>query len=142
MKIAVVTDDEKKISAHFGDAKYYLVLTVDDGKIVSRERREKPKRRGHHDHHGHHNHHSHHSHHNHESGHNHQHGRHSHNDHAQLAAVINDCEVVLGRGMGERMYENLKQVGVRPFITKVADIDQAVLDYAAGTLIDYPERLH
>lgn len=123
MKIAVVTDDEKKISAHFGSAKYFVVLTIEDGKIVDRDLREKPERGGH-------NHHEH------------GHGHHSHNDHAQLAAIITDCEAVLGRGMGKPMYENLQAVGVRPIITKVADIDQAVLDYAAGTLTDYPERLH
>jgi predicted Fe-Mo cluster-binding NifX family protein len=45
MKIAVVTDDGKMISQHFGRAVHYLVLTVEDGKITRRELRDKP---GHH----------------------------------------------------------------------------------------------
>ena len=41
MKIAVVTHDEKTISAHFGRAQYYVVFTVDDGKITGQETRPK-----------------------------------------------------------------------------------------------------
>ena len=41
MKIAVITDDGKTISQHFGRAPYYLVLTIEEGKIVSREMRDK-----------------------------------------------------------------------------------------------------
>jgi len=40
MKIAVISDDGKTISRHFGRAPYYLVLTVEDGKIVAREQRD------------------------------------------------------------------------------------------------------
>jgi hypothetical protein len=41
MKIAVITDDEQSISQHFGRAPYYLVVTIEDGKVVGRERRDK-----------------------------------------------------------------------------------------------------
>ena len=37
MKIAVVTDDQQTVSRHFGRAPYYLVFTVENGAIVSRE---------------------------------------------------------------------------------------------------------
>ena len=36
MKIAAVTDDGKTISAHFGRARYYVVVTVEDGKVTER----------------------------------------------------------------------------------------------------------
>ena len=36
MKIAVITDDERTISQHFGRAPYYVVVTIEDGKIVDR----------------------------------------------------------------------------------------------------------
>ena len=42
MRIAFVTDDERTVSQHFGRARYYLVVTLEDGQIVERERREKP----------------------------------------------------------------------------------------------------
>ena len=41
MKIAAVTDDNETISQHFGRATKYSVLTIDEGKIIARELREK-----------------------------------------------------------------------------------------------------
>lgn len=41
IKIAAVTDDGKTISQHFGRAKYYTVLTIENGQITAREQREK-----------------------------------------------------------------------------------------------------
>ncbi len=41
MKIAAVSGDGITISEHFGRAPFYVVVTVEDGKIVSRERRDK-----------------------------------------------------------------------------------------------------
>jgi predicted Fe-Mo cluster-binding NifX family protein len=41
MKIAIITDDEKTISQHFGRAIYYAVLTIENGQIVQREMRGK-----------------------------------------------------------------------------------------------------
>jgi predicted Fe-Mo cluster-binding NifX family protein len=45
MKLAGITDDGRTISLHFGRARYYLVVTVEDGKIAGQELREKA---GHH----------------------------------------------------------------------------------------------
>lgn len=45
MKIAVVTDDGKTVSQHFGRALYYMVVTFEDGKVTATERRDKA---GHH----------------------------------------------------------------------------------------------
>lgn len=41
MKIAAITDDENTISQHFGRASLYLVVTVENGKIVDKETRPK-----------------------------------------------------------------------------------------------------
>ena len=41
MKIAIVTDDGQSISAHFGRARAYAVLTVRDGVVIERELRPK-----------------------------------------------------------------------------------------------------
>ena len=41
MKIAFVTDDERTVSAHFGRALHYVVLTVEGGQVTLRETREK-----------------------------------------------------------------------------------------------------
>ncbi len=39
MKTAAVTEDESSISAHFGRAPFYLVLAVEEHRIVAREKR-------------------------------------------------------------------------------------------------------
>jgi predicted Fe-Mo cluster-binding NifX family protein len=37
MKIAVITDDGKTTSRYFGRTPYYLVLTIEEGKIINSE---------------------------------------------------------------------------------------------------------
>jgi predicted Fe-Mo cluster-binding NifX family protein len=41
MKIAAVTEDGITISQHFGRAPYYVVVTIADGRVVSKEVRDK-----------------------------------------------------------------------------------------------------
>lgn len=41
MRIAAVSEDGVTISQHFGRALSYIVVTVEDGKIVPREQRDK-----------------------------------------------------------------------------------------------------
>ena len=48
MKVAVVTDDNRTISPHFGRAQYFLVYEIQDGKVMSKETREKSSH-NHHD---------------------------------------------------------------------------------------------
>ncbi len=135
MKIAVITDDEQSISQHFGRAPYYLVVTIEAGQIVQRERRDKLG----------------HAHFANES-----HATESHgadprghgfdpdaqNRHVRMAASIADCEVLLCRGMGAGAYESMKHAGIRPIVTDIADIDKAVKAYLEGKIIDRVDRLH
>lgn len=134
MKIAIVTDNEKTISQHFGRASHYMVVTIEDGKIVNREMREKM---GHaqfqvehnEDHH-------------HEGGEQHGYGVTADHKHGRMAETITDCEAVLCRGMGMGAYENMKARNIRPVVTDIADIDEAVLEYANGKIVDHIEKLH
>ncbi len=65
VRIAAVTEDGERLSAHFGMAPLYRVFTIEDGQIVAEEVRQKP----------------HHLHHSHEDNHEHSHSRaHSHAD--------------------------------------------------------------
>jgi predicted Fe-Mo cluster-binding NifX family protein len=59
-----------------------------------------------------------------------------------MAAAIADCQVLLARGMGAGAYQSMEQAGIRPVITDIAEIDQAVQAYIEGRLVDHTELLH
>jgi predicted Fe-Mo cluster-binding NifX family protein len=131
LKIAVISDDEVSISQHFGRAPYYVVLTVEEGKIVDSETRPKA---GHHtfgaqghpklapgERHGY------------DAG--------SQAKHRSMADTITDCEALIAGGMGWGAYESLKGYGIQPIITDVGDIREAVQRYLDGNLTNLMERL-
>lgn len=132
MKIAAITDDGKTISQHFGRAAYYLVLTIEDGKIVDRELRDKV---GHNQFGG-----AHHT----VDSHGGEHGLDSasHHKHAQMAETIADCTVVLCGGMGRGAYESMRRLNIQPLMTDLTDIEVAAQAYMDGTLLDRLELLH
>jgi predicted Fe-Mo cluster-binding NifX family protein len=132
MKIVAITDDGNTISQHFGRAQHYLVATVENGEIVGRELREKlghaqfandphPVEK---------------------PGQPHGMDPASHNRHLQMAEAIADCEALLCRGMGMGAYESMKTRGIRPIVTDIIFIDEAVMAYVEGRIVDLVERLH
>ena len=132
MKIAAITDDGQMLSRHFGRAKHFLVVTIEDGKITDHELRDKA---GHHTFTPHE-----------ESARTHP-GPHgfdpaSRGRHAQMLATIADCQVVLAGGMGQGMYLNLQEAGIRPVLTEMHDIREAVRALVEGNLTERPERVH
>ena len=44
--------------------------------------------------------------------------------------------------MGSGMHRNLTHAGIRPFVTDVADVEQAVAAFVEGRLEERPERIH
>jgi len=46
-----------------------------------------------------------------------------------MAAAISDCDVSLCRGMGWGTYEAMRQYGIRPIVTDIAEIEAAVQAY-------------
>ncbi len=132
MKVATITDDGKTISKHFGRAAYYLVATVENGAITSSEMRDKLG-------------HSHFSNQPHEEG---EHGAGhgmdstSHNKHLQMSEVISDCEALLCGGMGMGAYQSMISRGIKPVVTEMEDIHEAVMAYVQGRLADRVDLLH
>ena len=132
MKIAAITDDGQRLSRHFGRARHFLVFTVEEGKLMGSELRDKA---GHHtfapheeaDH-----------------GHAGPHGLDpaSRGRHAQMLAAIADCQVVLAGGMGQGMYLNLQDAGIRPVLTEMLDIREATQSFLEGRLVERPESVH
>lgn len=132
MKIAAITDDGQTISQHFGRAAYYLVATVENGQIVNRELRPKLG----------HTHFTNQPHTEEQPGQMHGMDAASHNKHLQMAEAITDCEALLCRGMGMGAYESMKASGIRPVVTDIAMIEEAVMAYVGGHIVDQVERLH
>ena len=134
MKIAVITEDGQTISQHFGRAAHYLVFTVEDNEIVGKELRDKVGHRqfAQEDH-------------EHASEHDprgHGFGAHSESKHARMIESIQDCEAIIVRGMGRGAYLAMQQAHIRPFVTELADAEEAVKAYIGGTLVDHTEQLH
>jgi predicted Fe-Mo cluster-binding NifX family protein len=130
--VAAITDDGNTISQHFGRAQYYLVVTVENGQIVKRELRNKLG-------------HAHFANQPHpveQPGQPHGMDAISHNKHLQMAEAIADCEALLCRGMGIGAYESMKARNIRPVVTDIAVIDEAVMAYVEGSIVDQIERLH
>ena len=132
MKIAVITDDFKTISAHFGRAQHYQVFTIEDGKITAQESRSKASHtqfaeQGLHVH---------------QPGENHGSDPASQQRHGTMMDAISDCQVLLARGMGMGAHNALTSRGIQPIITDIQEIQAAVEAYLAGKIVDHPERLH
>jgi predicted Fe-Mo cluster-binding NifX family protein len=132
MKIAAITEDGKTISQHFGRAPFYLVATVENGKITGMEMREKLG-------------------HSHFAGEPHDQeapdqphgmGSASHNRHLLMAEAIQDCEALLCGGMGKGAYESMKAAGIRPVVTDISNIEEAILAFVNGQIVDLVDRLH
>ncbi len=119
IRIAAVTEDGERLSAHFGMAPLYRVFTIEDGQIVAEEVRQKP----------------HHLHHSHEGDHEHAHS------HADMFAPIGDCQVLLAGGMGEPAYRKALDAGLQVILTGGA-IREAVMAYLQGTLESDRRRIH
>jgi len=120
IKIAAVTDDGRALSSHFGMAKKYIVITLEDGKVTTEETREKA-------------HHAHHP--------DHDHGAHEHHNHDEMFAPIRDCQVLLCGGMGTPAYQKAVSVGLDVVMTG-GPISDAVRFYADGTLLSDSHRVH
>jgi len=135
MKVAIITDDGTAISQHFGRAKFYLVASIDGGVIIDREMREKVG----------------HGHfslgeaggHSHDHGHE-QHGSDegAHHKHGLMAQNIADCEAVICGGMGRGAYESIRSLNIRPIVTDLKTVNDALMAYMNNNLTDHTEKLH
>ncbi len=126
MKIAFVTEDERTISAHFGRAPKVVVVTVEGGQEVGREVRMKEGHGPGHEH-----------------GHGHEHGQGGHHrDHSSKFAPMQDCDVLVARGMGGPAMAHAESMGLQVFLTREQEIDRALEAYLAGRLDHDERRLH
>ena len=131
MKIAAISEDGITISQHFGRAPLYVVLTVEEGKVVNKETRDKT---------GHHTFAAHHP--DLAPGEKHGYDAGSQVRHGSMAETISDCQVLLAGGMGWGAYEAMQSYNIKPVVTDVKSIDEAVQLYLDNKLPNLMERLH
>jgi len=132
MKIAVISEDGATISQHFGRAPFYVIVTVEDGKVVNKETRDKMGHRSfagqpHEDT---------------APGERHGYGAGAEGRHASMAETIADCQVLIVGGMGWGAYESLESNNIEAIVTDVTSIDEAVKLYLDGELANLMEKLH
>jgi predicted Fe-Mo cluster-binding NifX family protein len=123
IKIAIATEDGIHVSAHFGRAPYFQVLTIENRQVIASERRDKAFHQDDH-HHGDHN----------------EAGRDTHA--GGMVGVVRDCVAILAGGMGRPAFAAIQSAGLSPILTDIREIAQAGRAYAEGTLVNRPERLH
>ena len=132
MKIAAVSEDGITISQHFGRAPLYVVATVEDGKVINKETREKA---GHHTF-------AAHQHPETAPGERHGYDAGAQSRHAAMADAIGDCQVLISGGMGWGAYDSMRSRDIETIVTDIDNIDEAISLYVQGNLSNLMDRLH
>jgi predicted Fe-Mo cluster-binding NifX family protein len=117
-KIAIATNDGKRVTGHIGRCRSFMIYDLDGEKIVNKELRENVFT--------HHRMHQHHEHHGEGGGHN----------HTQLINGLKDCSYLISSGGGWRVVEDLKQNNITPIFSDVDLIEDAVNMFIKGELKD------
>ena len=137
MKIAIVTTDGETVNQHFGRSPYYAIFSVEEGKVVDTEMRQrgtghfaKNQDQGQHNHD-----------HDHSKGHG--YGPGDGDKHDAMAREISDCQILIAGGMGRGAYERFFSNGINVIMTDQKDIQETVKLYIDGKLKNlYQERTH
>ncbi|MEM0492578.1 MAG: NifB/NifX family molybdenum-iron cluster-binding protein [Candidatus Thermoplasmatota archaeon] len=115
MKVAVASDDEKHISSHFDRASGFMVLEIVNNKIIRREYRRNTGVKKE------------------ECG---------SCDHDAMIKTIDDCDIVISHGMGNRIYMDLVKNNIKPVITDEILVEEAVDRFIKNKLENRLDRLH
>lgn len=121
MKIAIASDDGKSISPHFGRTKGFVFVEVDGKQIKGLEYRLNTF-----------------------TGHVRglEHAGHQVDRHGPILEALQECSAVISHGMGWRIHEDLRNKGIKAFVTEVEDIQKAIELFLEGKLVDRTEMLH
>jgi predicted Fe-Mo cluster-binding NifX family protein len=60
----------------------------------------------------------------------------------RMAEAIAECEALLCGGMGAGAYQSMQARGIKPVVTDIASIDDAVMAYVEGRIVDRTDWLH
>ena len=132
MKIAIAIEDETSVSEHLGGAPYFMVVTVENDKIVNKEMREKPGHKDYAD----------------EEEHpqldekgRHGFGPNASERHKKIHETINDCNILIAGRMGYGAYMDMQSFGMEVVVSDVKDIEEAVSLYLDKKLSHKEDRI-
>lgn len=123
MRIAVASNDNINVTGHVGKCNGFLIIDVENGEILRKEVRKnsftdhvlgKPEESKH------------------SSGHG---GGHGNNDgHKRLADGLKDCKYLISHGMGWKLVEDLKILGIESIVTSELSAETASIRLEEGKL--------
>ncbi|NQV30428.1 MAG: iron-molybdenum cofactor biosynthesis protein [Candidatus Marinimicrobia bacterium] len=120
MKIGIASNDQSSIAEHFGRTKGFVIVELENGQELSRTYRENKFSA-------------------HSQADSHEHGEHGHS-HTAILDALADCELVVARGMGRRIYDDLRAAKIESYITTQSQVDGAIKAYLSGILDDNPDK--
>lgn len=99
MKIAIASPDGSQVFPHFGRSPHFLVVNVEEGKIVGKQLRSNPFA-------------------GHEGAHCHDESGHGGEEagHGTIVSTLRDCSAVLCYGMGNGAADALIRFGIQPYL--------------------------
>ena len=130
--LTAMSEGTATISQHIGRAPFYVVVTVEEGKITNKETRPKA---GHHPF-------AAHQHPETAPGERHGYDAGAQSRHASMAETISDCQALITGGMGWGAYDSMRSYNIETIVTDIENIDEAVGLYITGSLPNLMERLH
>lgn len=131
MKIAIPTDDKITICPHFGRTSGFMIFKIENRKVVESEFRPNTFTghvRGHHQSHQH-------------GGFHGSHNQDQQQSHSGIYQALGDCQIVIAKGMGRRLYVDFEEWNIQVFITKEDEINTAIEAFLHNTLDSDIERL-
>jgi predicted Fe-Mo cluster-binding NifX family protein len=125
MRIAIPTDDKTTICPHFGRTSGFMIFKIENRKVVDSEYRPNTftghVRGNHQDHH-----------HNPEG---------QQRSHTGIYQALGDCQIVIAKGMGRRLYNDFEEWKLQVFITRENEIETAIQSFLNNTLDSDIEQL-
>ena len=118
MNMAIASDDGVNIASHFGKTKGFLIFNIQGARITEHYYKNNTftgHARG-------------------LSGHGHEIDR-----HGPILDALKDCKVVISKGMGKKIYDNLQNAGKEIFITEEINAKVAADLYIRDQLVNRPE---
>ncbi|MBW2980648.1 iron-molybdenum cofactor biosynthesis protein [Candidatus Woesearchaeota archaeon] len=115
MKVAIASDDRKTIANHFGRALGFVVFEIKDNKALNEEYRENIGKSS---------------------------GECGSCDHAAMINNIEDCDVVISYGMGQKIYVDLVENSIKPIVTEEVTVKDAIDKFMNQELKNRTDKLH